>query len=104
MATRLPLSEVVSQVAAELVRARDRARQRGEAVMQFDECELEFAVEAEKEASGGVNVWAIELGAGVKRTEANVVRVKFKALSSNPIQAEQRSDDDMLGPELRKQL
>jgi hypothetical protein len=49
--------------------------------MQFGECEIEFAIETEKSGSGGVQVWVLELGGEVKRSEVNTIRIKF---TSNP--------------------
>lgn len=58
--------------------------------MQFDECELEFAVEVEREAKAGVNVWALELGGNAKRADSNVVRVKFKSLPGAEVRLQQQ--------------
>lgn len=101
MAERIPLSEVVAKVAEELIQAQAKAKARGTAVMQFDECELEFAVEAEREGKAGVNVWALELGGSKKRTESNIVRVKFKSLPDQPLQAAQETSAD--GPPIKRQ-
>lgn len=45
--------------------------------MRFEECELEFAIETEQEASGAIKFWVLELGGGVKRNESNIVRMKY---------------------------
>jgi hypothetical protein len=102
MPNKLPLSEVVASVTDELLKAESAAKSRGSSVMQFDECELEFAVEVEKEGKAGINVWVIELGGGKTRTESNVVRIKFKSLESRPLQVPQALNESQ-GPAIKRQ-
>lgn len=78
-AGRIPLSDLLASIRSEIVKADAAAKKEGTAVMQFDECEFEFAVEIEKEAKGGVHVWVLELSGGGKKTEMNTIRVKYKA-------------------------
>ena len=101
MAVKLPLSDLIDSVTNELQKAKAKAEKRAEATMLFDECEFEFGIEAEKSADGGVNVWVIELGGGIKKTETNTIRIKFKGNPDNPIQAP--AEIEGTGPELSKQ-
>jgi hypothetical protein len=101
VAAKLPLSDLIESVTNELQKAKVKAEKRGTATMLFDECEFEFGIEAEKSAEGGVNVWVIELGAGIKKTETNTIRIKFKSNPDNPIQAP--AEIQGAGPELQRQ-
>jgi hypothetical protein len=77
---RLPLSEVLGYISAEIHQAHERANLQQNAVMKFAECELDFAIETEKKAEGGVHVWVLQLGAGAKKTEANTMKIKYTAV------------------------
>ena len=81
-ANRIPLSDVLAHVAAEIRQAHAKATAEDRAVMKFQECEIELAVDIENSASGGLQVWVINLGGGVKRTDSNTVKVKYTALGS----------------------
>lgn len=48
--------------------------------MRFQECELEFAIEAEGSAGGGIQVYVLKLEGGLKRTETNTIKIKYTAL------------------------
>lgn len=52
--------------------------------MRFEECELEFAIEVEQKAKGGIEVWLANLGGSLKRTEAHTLKVKYVALRDAP--------------------
>lgn len=56
MADTIPLSDALRQITDELLQADAYAKQRGTAVMQFQECEVEFAVELAKEGEAGVKI------------------------------------------------
>ena len=43
---RIELSALLEHVTSELIKSHEHAQKRGTAVMQFKECEIEFAVEA----------------------------------------------------------
>jgi copper(I)-binding protein len=103
MAEKIALSDILAQIADELTLAEENARRRGFAVMQFQECEIEFAVQAEKQAGGGIKVWFINLGGGVKRSDENTIRLKFTNISNMPMQAPQTSQDAEEGPALERQ-
>jgi uncharacterized metal-binding protein len=75
------LKEILGYVAQELRAAHEQANSEGNAIMAFDECELDFAVDVEAKAEGGVHVWVVNLGAGAKRTEKNSIKIKYKAIS-----------------------
>jgi hypothetical protein len=101
---KFPLSDVIASVKEELLKAQEALRNDGNAIMRFAECEMEFAVEVSSEGKGGVNVWIVELGAGVSRKDSNVVRVKFSALANKPLNYSQEQygpgpslDDDEAG-------
>lgn len=102
---KLPLSRLIEAVTDELHRAQEKAeseRRAGKgrpAIMQFEECELEMAVEVEVGAKGGVDVWVFKLGGGVKKTDANTIKVKFKRLEGTQL-AYPSTDEAKEGPEL----
>ena len=80
MAKKIPLSDVLGNITEELIKADSKAEERGFAAMKnFTECEIEFAIEAEKEVGGGVRVWVLELGGKAKRSNVNTIRIKFTA-------------------------
>ena len=81
---RIALSDLIEYVAASLIQAQEKAQQRGQAVMQFSECEIECAVEVEKEGGGGIKVWILELRGGAKKTEHNTISVKFSPIPGAP--------------------
>jgi hypothetical protein len=78
--TRIPLAELVHHITSELRDAHARAVSTGTPVMQFQECELEFAIETERSGKGGINVWIIDAGGELKRNESNTIKVKYVAL------------------------
>jgi methionine synthase II (cobalamin-independent) len=84
----IPLNQVVDEIAKALRQAQADAEKRGGAIMKFEECELEFAVQVESEAGGGLKVWVLEFKAGMKRNEANTIKLKFKALDGIVASAE----------------
>jgi hypothetical protein len=98
---KILLSDLIDTVTGELLKAQNNALKRGVSTMLFEECEFEFGIEAEKEAGGGVSVWVIDVSAGVKKTETNTIRVKFKANPEHHIQAPIQQEGS--GPALKKQ-
>ncbi len=94
----IPLADLLANVAEELLKAQKTAQARGEAVMQFEECEVEFAIKAEVDGKAGVKLYVVNIGGGVKRTEANTIRVKFKSIDANPLQASQQLVDEVDKP------
>lgn len=88
---KIPLAELLQQITTELRRAHEAAEWRGNAVMRFQECELEFAIEAEAKAEGGFHVWVIDLGGGGGRTEANTIKIKYAALDNVNMTAQAES-------------
>ena len=84
MAQKVELKRLLAQINEEIRAAHDRATSDGSAVMQFEECELEFAVDFELKGEGGVDVYVFKLGAGATRTGSNVIRIKYKALANKP--------------------
>ena len=97
---RIPLSDLLASVRSEIVTADAAAQEAGVAVMKFDECEFEFAVEIEKDAKGGIKVWVLELGGGVKKKDSNKIRVKYKSTSTAYSAPSVVGDD---GPEIKRQ-
>lgn len=89
MAERIELSELLKHISDQLVDAHEHAQKRGRAVMQFKECEIEFAIEVKKEATGTFKVWVMSLGGGIKKTESNTIKVKFASIGRFPIVAEE---------------
>lgn len=98
---KIPLSELIGSVTGELQNAQLNAIDRGSSLMVFEECEFEFGIEAEKNADGGVNVWVLDISGGIKKTESNTIRIKFKANPANPVQAPSIAEG--AGPALKKQ-
>ncbi|MDQ5822924.1 MAG: hypothetical protein M3441_01790 [Chloroflexota bacterium] len=102
MPERIKLSEVLANLSQEIITAEENARLRGRAVMQFEECEVEFGVEIEKQGNASINIWVIDLGGGGSRSETNIIRVKYKHLPGSPAQANQGTFEEA-GPDLRRQ-
>jgi len=102
MDQQFSLSEVLAHISEELVTADESARARGKAAMQFEECEVEFAVKLEGGVKAGIKVWVLELGANAKRSDTNTIRVKFKSLPNRPLQAP-HVDTSAPGPELTRE-
>ena len=102
MVDAIPLAQMLASVTEELHKAQAAAQAKGEAMMQFAECELEFAIAAADEGKAGVKLYVINLSAGVKRTETNTIRVKFKSIPGHAVQVPQVSEGAP-GPELKKQ-
>lgn len=100
MTERIPLSEMISQVTAEIRKAHERATAGNDAVMQFEECEFEFAVEAEITAEGGIHVWILNLGGGAKKTDSNTVRIKYGKLADGPPMQALQQGIEGPGPEI----
>jgi len=102
MSDKIQLSEMLDHISLELLEAQRKAHERGQATMQFSECEIEFAVETTKEAGVGIRVWISELKAGAKKTDSNTVRIKFSSIPGNSVQAVQQQTNS-LGPDIKKQ-
>jgi hypothetical protein len=102
VANRFPLSDLIDVVTNELRIASSNAAAQGSQIMQFAECELEMAIDVEKNGSGGINVWVVQLGGGAKKTDSNTIRVTFKALPEAAMVFVQGSPVDAPGPELGK--
>ena len=79
-ANEFELSEVMEYVGKQLKYAHEAAVQRGEAVMTFDECEVEFSVKLEASADAKVKVWVVEMGAGGKVEHSNRIKLKYKSI------------------------
>jgi hypothetical protein len=102
MSEKIQLSEMLDHISLELLEAQKKATARGQATMQFSECEIEFAVETTKEAEGGIKVWISELKAGAKKTDSNTIRIKFSSIPDKPVQAVQQQPNAP-GPAIKKQ-
>jgi hypothetical protein len=89
---RLPLTTMVDAVKEQLLLADQKAKEQGSALLKFQECEFEFAVETEVDAGGKVTVWALELRAGARQTESNKVRIKYVGLPDGSIIAARASE------------
>lgn len=88
---RLPLVTMLDAVKEEMLAADRKAKEQGSAIMKFEECEFEFAIQTEVDASGRVTVWALELRAGARQTESNKIRIKYGSLPDGPIVAARSS-------------
>jgi Trypsin-co-occurring domain 2 len=80
---RIPLAGLLGFISSELRAAHESAMRDGRPMMRFQECELEFANEAEGKAGGGVQVYVLKLEGGVKRTETNTIKIKYVALDGS---------------------
>ncbi|GAA0692252.1 trypco2 family protein [Vreelandella titanicae] len=89
---QLPLAQVLSQVAEELLAADMNARERGTPVMQFDQCEVEFAITAEASSNAGIKVWVVNIGGTAKSSHTNMIRVRFKSPEGTVTQAPHVTD------------
>lgn len=75
-----PLAEMVDVVARELLEAQSEAEKRSGPVMQFEECEMTFAVTAQRKAGGALKLYVVNLSGESQITEQNTVRIKFTRL------------------------
>lgn len=99
---KLQLTDLLSHLSQQLVAADKAARDRGDAIMQLEECEVELAVKLEVGAKGGVKFWVMELGANSKTEHSNKIKVKFKPLAGVALQAVQKSSSAP-APAVRRQ-
>lgn len=102
MAKQLQLSELMKTIRGELIKAEQRAKYENGGIMQFEECELEFALATELQGGGGVTVYVLDLKGGGKRSESNTIRIKFKAIPGQAVIAPVMPSQDQLeaGPKL----
>jgi hypothetical protein len=85
---KLALADYLAAIASEFLKAQAAARLRGVSVMQFAECEIEFAVEVEGAGEAGIEIYVVKLGGSVTKTNTNTVRIKFTKLEGgSPIEA-----------------
>jgi Trypsin-co-occurring domain 2 len=78
---RVELAELVEHVADQLRKVQARQPDGDKAaVMQFTEAEIELGVSIEKEASGGLNVWLLELGGGRTKANTTTLTVRFSSI------------------------
>lgn len=99
---KLELPDLLAHLSDQLMAADKAARERGQPIMQFEECEVEVAVKLEAGAEGGVKFWVVELGANAKSEYSNKITVKFKPLAGTTLQAVQKSAADD-APEVLRQ-
>lgn len=81
---RIPLSQLIVLVTDELRKAEDLAKQHDDHIMQFEECELEMAVEVETGGTVEANVYVFTLGGERTRTNSNTITVRFGKLAGRP--------------------
>lgn len=84
---RIELSELLRYVSTELQKADTAARADDSAVMAFDQCTLELAVTAERQADAGIKVWILNLGAGAKKSDSHTITITMKALTDRTVVA-----------------
>lgn len=102
MSDEIRLADLLTHITDQLLEADRKSRARGKATMRFEECELEFAVKIEGDANAGINVWVLTLGGDVKKTDSNMIRIKFKGFEGRPVQAAHLKTDTP-GPSLERQ-
>ncbi len=83
------LADVLAHLSNQLILADEAAKQRGKAAMQFEECEVEFAIKVDTGAKAGIKVWVIEIGADAKYEQSNRIKIKFKTIPGSGLQAAQ---------------
>jgi Trypsin-co-occurring domain 2 len=90
VSNQVELADLLDYVATQLSTAADRAKERPTAVMEFLECELDMAIQIEANAKAGIRVWVVELGGGIKRSDTNTIKLKFRGLpvSDDPVDLE----------------
>jgi L,D-peptidoglycan transpeptidase YkuD (ErfK/YbiS/YcfS/YnhG family) len=82
---KLAIADYLAAIASELLKAQAAARQRGVSVMQFAECEIEFAVEVEGAGESGIEMYVVKLGGSVtKRQKSNTNTVGNGGVKLNP--------------------
>lgn len=91
MLPKLQLPDLLAHLSEQLVAVDRAARERGQPIMQFEECEVELAVKLEVGVQGGVKFWVMELGTKAKTEHSNKIKVKFKPLAGTTLQAVQTS-------------
>ena len=103
MSEEIKLADLLSHISDQLMEADQRSRRSGKATMQFEECELEFAAKIEGNAKAGINISVLKLGGGIKKSDSNTIRIKFKSLEGMTLQAAQHGIDKP-GPDLKRQV
>jgi hypothetical protein len=96
---KVPLAELLGVIADELIQAKQNAIQRGQPVMIFQECELEFSVETEKSTEGEIKIWVVNLGGNLQKTNTNTIRLKFNKFDDSFI----GNIGGVIGPDLKRQ-
>jgi Trypsin-co-occurring domain 2 len=102
MPQEIRLADLLANITDQLLEADEKSRASGKATMRFDECELEFAVKIEGDAKAGINIWVLKLGGGVKKTDENTIRIKFKSLEGRTVQAA-HLETNTPGPSIKRQ-
>jgi hypothetical protein len=99
---KFPLAETLLRISAEIEKANRMAIQRGE-VMQFEECEIEFGFEIEKEGNTGLDIKIFNFGGSIKKSDTNTVKIKYKSIKgSAKVAAAIASEDEIQQPSRRK--
>lgn len=91
---KFELAELLAQLSDQLIAADRRARERGQAIMQLEECEVELAINMEGGGNAGIKFWVVELGVNAKTERVNTLKVKFKPIPGSATQAGQQSELD----------
>lgn len=94
MTEGLSLSQLIRNVADELrlVQKEFKDQQDVEAVMAFQECELELQVQINAEANAGIKFFIIDTGVKASHQTMHTIKVKFAANSANSIIARNESE------------
>jgi hypothetical protein len=77
----LELPEFIGYVVDQLLVAREQARKRTSHVLRLHECEIEIALTAKKEGTGGVKAWVVEAGGSASVEHVHQMKVKFTPVS-----------------------
>ncbi len=79
---RIGLAEFLQTVRAELLKARDEAK---EPILKLEDVELELSFVVTGTAKGGVNFWVVDLGGNYSKQQVHTVRLKLAPLKETPL-------------------
>jgi hypothetical protein len=74
------LSDAIQSLKAELLKASDTAKGRGDSLLRVKECEIELSLEFVPSVKAGVNVGVFKIEAGAGAKGAHKVKVKFDTI------------------------
>lgn len=76
----LSLSEAIQTLKAELLKADSIAKAENNALLAFEECEIELLLEFEPSIEAGFDIHVFKAKAGAKAKGSHKLKVKYKAI------------------------